>query len=245
MLHDCPASDWEFLAPRPGHVRERFRSPASTTSQDAGRIQCMRKSQRRSFLPELSIGLFLLAATLCLVRSGPSEISFAATPQAQSLTGATLIKQVPYVPTPQDIVDKMLDLAKVTSDDVVYDLGSGDGRIVITAAQKYGAHAVGVEINPDLYRQSSARIKELGLDDRAHIMCEDMFDVSVHRATVVALYLLTSFNEKLRPKLERELRPGTRIVCHDFHIPGWEPDKVIDVTSNNGLPHKIYLYVHP
>ena len=124
------------------------------------------------------------------------------------------------MPTPQDIVDKMLELAKVTSDDVVYDLGSGDGRIVITAAQKYGAHAVGVEINPDLYRQSSDRIKELGLDDRAHIMCEDMFDVSVHRATVVMLYLLTSFNEKLRPKLERELRSGARIVCHDFHIPG-------------------------
>lgn len=245
MLHDCLVSDWEFVVPRPSLVRKRFRSPASTTSQDAGRIQCMRKSQRRSYVPELSAGFFLLAATLCLVWSGVSGISLAATPQGQSLTGATLIKQVPYVPTPQDIVDKMLDLAKVTSDDVVYDLGSGDGRIVITAVQKYGAHAVGVEINPDLYRQSSARIKELGLDDRAHIMCEDFFDVSVHRATVVALYLLTSFNEKLRPKLERELRPGTRIVCHDFHIPGWEPDKVIDVTSNNGLPHKIYLYVHP
>ena len=106
----------------------------------------------------------------------------------------------------------MLELAKVTSDDVVYDFGSGDGRFVITAAQKYGAHAVGVEINPDLYRESSARIKELGLDNRAHIICEDMFDVSVHRATVVMLYLLTSFNEKLRPKLERQLRPGARIV---------------------------------
>ena len=126
-----------------------------------------------------------------------------AAPQSgQGLAGATLIKQVPYVPTPQDIVEKMLDLAKVTSDDVVYDLGSGDGRIVITAAQKYGAHAVGVEINPDLYSESSKRIKELGLDDRAHIIYEDMFDVSVHRATVVMLYLLTSFNEKLRPKLE-------------------------------------------
>jgi SAM-dependent methyltransferase len=205
----------------------------------------MRKLTHGFFLPRLLAGLLLLAATLLLLGPAQLPIADAATPAGQGLAGATLIKKVPYVPTPQDIVEKMLELAKVTSDDVVYDLGSGDGRIVITAAQKYGAHAVGVEINPDLYRQSSDRIKELGLDDRAHIMCEDMFDVSVHRATVVTLYLLTSFNEKLRPKLERELRPGTRIVCHDFHIPGWDPEKVVDVTSKNGLPHKIYLYIHP
>ncbi len=184
-------------------------------------------------------------AALLLLGPGNRELPGGSANQAQGLAGTTLIKQVPYVPTPQDIVEKMLELAKVTSDDVVYDLGSGDGRIVITAAQKYGAHAVGVEINPDLYRQSSARIKELGLDDRAHIICEDMFDVSVHRATVVMLYLLTSFNEKLRPKLDRELRPGARIVCHDFHIPGWDPEKIVDVTSQNGIPHKLYLYIHP
>ncbi|MGO8817842.1 MAG: SAM-dependent methyltransferase [Terriglobia bacterium] len=178
---------------------------------------------------------------LCSVQAGRAQTS----PTGQGLAGATFIKQVPYVPTPQDIVEKMLDLAKVTSDDVVYDLGSGDGRIVITAAQKYGAHAVGVEINPELYNESSKRIKDLGLDDRAHIIYEDMFDVSVHHATVVMLYLLTSFNEKLRPKLERELRPGTRIVCHDFHIPGWDADKVVDVLSKNGISHKLYLYVRP
>jgi SAM-dependent methyltransferase len=182
---------------------------------------------------------------LLLLGPAPTRIAQAAAPAGQGLAGATLIKQAPYVPTPQDIVDKMLELAKVTSDDVVYDLGSGDGRIVITAAQKLGAHAVGVEINPGLYRQSSDRIKELGLDDRAHIMCEDMFDVSLSRATVVTLYLLSSFNEKLRPKLEKQLHPGARIVCHDFHIPGWDPDKVIDVVSKNGIPHKLYLYVRP
>ncbi len=205
----------------------------------------MRKLTYSFSLPRFSAGSFLLVATLLLVGSGPSPIARAAAQLGQGLAGATLIRQVPYVPTPQDIVEKMLELAKVTSDDVVYDLGSGDGRIVITAAQKYGAHAVGVEINPDLYRQSSDRIKELGLDDRAHIICEDMFEVSVHRATVVTLYLLTSFNEKLRPKLETQLRPGARIVCHDFHIPGWDPDKVVDVTSKNGLPHKLYLYIRP
>jgi hypothetical protein len=102
-----------------------------------------------------------------------------------------------------------------------------------------------VEINPDLYRQSSARIKQLGLDDRAHIICDDMFYTDLHHATVVTMYLLTSFNEKLRPKLEHELRSGTRIVCHDFHVPGWDPEQVIDVTSKNDIPHKIYLYVRP
>ena len=186
-----------------------------------------------------------MAALLLSIGPAPMETTQAATPAGQGLAGATFIKQVPYVPTPQDIVDKMLELAKVTSDDVVYDLGSGDGRIVITAAQKLGAHAVGVEINPDLYRKSSDRIKELGLEDRAHIVCEDMFDVSVNRATVVTLYLLSSFNEKLRPKLERQLHSGARVVCHDFHIPGWDAEKIVDVTSKNGISHRLYLYIRP
>jgi SAM-dependent methyltransferase len=204
----------------------------------------MRKSTYCFTLPLFSAGFSLMMATLFYLVPAPSGVAQTAQ-TGQGLGGMTLLKHVPYVPTPQDVVEKMLEVAKVTSDDVVYDLGSGDGRIVITAAQKYGAHAVGVEINPDLYRGSSARIKELGLDDRAHIMCEDMFDVSVHRATVVTIYLLTSSNEKLRPKLERELRSGTRVVCHDFHIPGWDPEQVVDVTSKNDIPHKIYLYVRP
>ena len=205
----------------------------------------MRKTTSCLPLSYLAAGLLLSAAALFLLGPLQPRNAQAAAQSGQGLPDTTLIKQVPYVPTPQDVVEKMLELAKVTSDDVVYDLGSGDGRIVITAAQKYGAHAVGVEINPDLYRQSSARIKELGLDDRAHIICEDMFDVSVHRATVVTLYLLTSFNEKLRPKLDRELRPGARIVCHDFHIPGWDPEKIVDVTTRYGTTHKLYLYIHP
>jgi SAM-dependent methyltransferase len=195
--------------------------------------------------PRVLAGLCLLTATMIFLVPAPSRLADAATPVGQGLAGATLIKQAPYVPTPQDIVEKMLELAKVTSDDVVYDLGSGDGRIVITAAQKYGAHAVGVEINPDLYRLSSARIKELGLDDRAHIICDDMFYVTVRPATVVILYLLTAVNEKLRPKLERELHSGTRIVSHDFQVPGWDPEQVVEVTSLYGVSHKLYLYVRP
>jgi SAM-dependent methyltransferase len=226
-------------------AQEGFFATISTSCPDAGKIPVMRKSTSGFTLPVLRAGIFIGAAILLFAGLGQLRAAQGAPQTGQGLVGVTLIKQVPYVPTPQDIVEKMLDLAKVTPDDVVYDLGSGDGRIVITAAQKYGAHAVGVEINPELYRQSSTRIKELGLDGRAHIMCEDMFDVSVHRATVVTLYLLTSSNDKLRPKLDRELCSGTRIVCHDFHIPGWDPEQVVDVTSRNGISHKLYLYVHP
>jgi SAM-dependent methyltransferase len=188
---------------------------------------------------------FLLMAVLQLSISNTMCLAQSATSSGQGLVGGSLIRTVPYVPTPQDIVDKMLDLAKVTRDDVVYDLGSGDGRIVITAAQKYGAHAVGIEINPDLYRQSSSRLKELRLEDRARIVYEDMFEVSIRPATVVTLYLLSSANEKLRPKLEKELHSGTRIVSHDFQIPGWDPEKVVEVISRNGIPHKLYLYIRP
>jgi SAM-dependent methyltransferase len=152
---------------------------------------------------------------------------------------------VPYVPTPMVIVQKMLEVAKVQPDDVVYDLGSGDGRIVIMAAQKFGAHAVGVELDSDLYLKSSERIKKLGLQDRAQIIHENMFEVNVRRATVVTLYLLTAVNERLRPMLERELRTGARIVSHDFQIPGWHPAETVEVTSENQVVSKVYLYVRP
>ncbi len=151
----------------------------------------------------------------------------------------------PFVPTPMDVAEKMLELAQVDSQDRVYDLGSGDGRIVILAAQKFGAEAVGVEIDPELYKQSSARIVELGLEKRAKILHEDMFDVNLRHATVVTLYLLTVVNEHLRPVLERQLRPGARIVSHDFQVPSWKPEKAVEVTDQKGISHKLYLYIRP
>ena len=152
---------------------------------------------------------------------------------------------VPYVPTPMLVAQKMLEVAKVVPDDVVYDLGSGDGRIVIMAAQKFGAHAVGVELDSDLYQKSSERIRKLDLQDRAQIIHENMFEVNVRHATVVTLYLLTSVNERLRPKLERELRSGARIVSHDFQVPGWQPAQTVEVNSENQVASKIYLYIRP
>jgi protein-L-isoaspartate O-methyltransferase len=166
-------------------------------------------------------------------------------PLPQRPLASSLEHSAPYVATPQDIVEKMLELAKVGPDDVVYDLGSGDGRIVITAAQKYGAHAVGVELRPDLWAQSVDRIKQLGLQDRAQIIHDDMFNVVIRKATVVTLYLLTSVNAMLRPMMEKQLRSGARIVSHDFQVPGWDPDKVVEVMSKNGVASKLYLYVRP
>ena len=151
----------------------------------------------------------------------------------------------PFVPSPDSVVDAMLELASVDKSDRVYDLGSGDGRIVIRAAQKYHAEAVGLEIDDDLYKKSTTRIEELGLQNRAKILHMNMYKVNLRPATVVTLYLLTSVNERLKPILERDLRPGARVVTHDFKIPGWEPAKTLDVMAETGYSKKIYLYVRP
>jgi len=164
---------------------------------------------------------------------------------AQTDSGRYLEHIVPYVPTPLDVAQKMLEVANVQPSDVVYDLGSGDGRIVIMAAQKFGALAVGVELDSNLYLQSSQRIRELDLQDRAQILHENMFEINVRHATVVTLYLLTAVNERLRPMLERQLRSGARVVSHEFQVPGWQPAQTVDFTSKAGVPYKIFLYVRP
>ena len=152
---------------------------------------------------------------------------------------------VPFVPTPTKVAQRMLELAKVTPNDLVYDLGSGDGRIVIMAAQKYGARAVGVELDSKRYKESSARIEELGLASRAKILHGDMFKADIHKATVVTLYLLTSVNADIRPMLEKQLRPGTRVVSHDFHMAGWTAEKTEEITGDDGSTHTVYLYIRP
>jgi SAM-dependent methyltransferase len=180
----------------------------------------------------------------CLWTTGlPAQTSTFGT--QQPAPGEYLEHLVPYVPTPLDVVQRMLEVAKVAPDDMVYDLGSGDGRIVIMAAQKFQARAVGVELDPNLYKQSFDHVKELGIEDRVTILHENMFRVDVHRATVVTLYLLTSVNERLRPQLEKQLRHGARVVSHDFMIPGWETEKEEEFVSKNGVSHKIYLYIRP
>lgn len=149
----------------------------------------------------------------------------------------------PYVPTPQQVVEKMLELAQVTSKDVVYDLGCGDGRIVITAAKKYGAHAVGVDIDPDRIKESIANAKAAGVEDLVTFIQEDAMKVDVSPATVVTLYLLTSSNEALRPILTKQLKPGARIVSHSFGMGDWTPTRKERVSDGNGFNRIIYLWI--
>ncbi|HEY7680333.1 MAG TPA: class I SAM-dependent methyltransferase [Terriglobia bacterium] len=150
----------------------------------------------------------------------------------------------PFVPTPMEIVDKMLEIAEVTSKDVVYDLGSGDGRIVLRAAERFGAKAVGVEIDPGLARESTNKAKDMKLEQLVSIIEGDLFQTDLKPATVITVYLLLSTNDRLRPILEKDLRPGTRVVAHDIRIPGWEPSVDQEVTVGGGI-HYVYLYRIP
>ncbi|OYT26963.1 MAG: RNA methyltransferase [Thermoprotei archaeon ex4572_64] len=148
---------------------------------------------------------------------------------------------VPFVPSPEVVVRRMLQLANVRKGEIVYDLGCGDGRVLIIAAREFGARAVGIEIRKDLYEQCLRRIRDLGLEDRIEVLHGSFFDYDISDADVVTLYLLTSVNERLRPKLERELKPGTRVVSHDFEVPGWKPI-IIEDLYEEWRSHKIYLY---
>jgi ribosomal protein L11 methylase PrmA len=146
-----------------------------------------------------------------------------------------------YVPTPQSVVDAMLELAQVKPSDTVYDLGSGDGRIVITAAKKYGARGVGVEIDPALIRKARDNAVAAGVTDRVRFVNQNLFATDLRPATVVTLYLLQSINERLRPKLVRELKPGSRIVSHVFNMgPEWPPEKSVAVERD-----RIFLWSIP
>ncbi|HET8562593.1 MAG TPA: methyltransferase domain-containing protein [Candidatus Binatia bacterium] len=142
-------------------------------------------------------------------------------------------KIVPFVPTPQEVVEGMLELAQVKKGDVVYDLGSGDGRIVIAAAKKYGARAVGFEIDPELIKQSRESIRKEGLEKLAEILEQDILTVDLSRANVLTMYLLPSVNLKLRPKILSEMAPGSRIVSHAFDMGDWKPDKVVQIDGRD------------
>ena len=148
----------------------------------------------------------------------------------------------PFLATPPDVVERMLALAKVGPRDVVYDLGCGDGRIVIMAAQKFGARGVGVDIDPELIRQADAQAKAAGVTSQVTFLLQDAMTVDVSDATVVTLYLLSASNVKLRPILTKRLRPGTRIVAHNFGMGDWEPDVVDNFRDAKGTARTLYLW---
>lgn len=171
------------------------------------------------------IRMFLLAAVVCV----------AAPAAAQSRQ-----PDVIFVPTPQDLVEDMLRLADVKKGDVLYDLGSGDGRIPITAARKYGVRGVGIDIDPERIKEALDNARKAGVTKLVEFRLEDLFQTNFREATVVTLYLLPDLNMKLRPRLLAELKPGTRIVSHQFDMGDWKPEKKLK--SNNRV---VYFWTIP
>ena len=151
---------------------------------------------------------------------------------------------VPYVPTPNVVVARMLEVAKVNSNDLLYDLGSGDGRIVVTAAWKYGARGVGYDLNPKRIEESNENARKAGVTDRVRFVKQDLFEADLSGATVVTLYLLPDVNLKLRPKLLKDLAPGTRVVSHNYGMGDWEPISV-DEIDVDGTKHFVYYWTVP
>lgn len=181
---------------------------------------------------------FLLPATILCAAAGAGTL-LAPHLAAQRYTDPDTL--APAYPTPQAVVERMLTLADVKPGEMVYDLGCGDGRIVITAATKFSARAVGVEIRRDIYEATLARVASLGLSDQVRIVHGDALKTDLTPADVVTLYLLTSSNERLRPVLEAQLKPGARVVSHDFEIRGWKPEQT-EKMMLQGRPHMIYAY---
>jgi SAM-dependent methyltransferase len=148
----------------------------------------------------------------------------------------------PYVPTPQEVVDRMLELAELREGDLLYDLGSGDGRIVITAARKYGVKAVGFEINPALVKDSRDSVTEAGLAHLVEIREQDIRTVDLTPASVLTMYLYPAANLRLRSAILRQLKPGSRVVSHKFGMGNWKPDRIDQLTDSAGLFRTIYLW---
>lgn len=154
-------------------------------------------------------------------------------------------KLAPFYPTPESVVQKWLEFGELKKGEWHYDLGSGDGRVVIMAAQKFGAHSVGFEIDEELYRKSMGRIKELGLEKLATIQKQDLTTADFSKPDIITVYLLPSSNDKIKPLLEAKMHKGSRVVSHDFEFSGWKADKVItveDTDEGDGRSHTLYLY---
>ena len=203
--------------------------------------------ERIKTLIVVSLGVTTLATIGCTKQNVQAEQNSTLQAETPTLVSTETPKaDVPYVPTAEEVVEKMLEMAKVSNKDIVYDLGSGDGRIPITAVKKYQAlKATGVEINPDLVKKSQENAKKAGVSDRVEFLQQDLFKTNFSDATVVTLYLLPEVNLRLRPKLLTELKPGTRIVSHAFDMGDWEPERVEQVKDKNGRSYTLYQWTVP
>ena len=189
-----------------------------------GGVQLQRRSESQRALWPL---VLLAAAALPALAQDPRYVS----------------KLAPYVNSPARVVDRMLELAKIHPGETVFDLGCGDGRILIAAVQKYQAKAVGVEISPKVVAQANANIQKAKIEGQARVIQGDLLKADLTGADVVTIYLTTSFNEELRPRLEKFLKPGARVVSHDYAVPGWKPTMVVEAEGRQ--KHSIYLYEMP
>jgi len=180
----------------------------------------------------LLLSLVFSAVLVASVRALETAVQ---SPQASLRT-----PDVIFVPTPREVVDAMLTLAKVTDRDVVYDLGSGDGRIPIAAAKAYGARGIGIDIDPQRINEAKANAIAAGVTAKVTFLNQDLFTTDIHEATVVTMYLLPSLNLKVLPKLNAELKPGTRVVSHQFDMAGYPPERTVAVSGRN-----IYLWTIP
>jgi Methyltransferase domain len=191
----------------------------------------------------VSAGSLLLAGCTQQTPQAQTQPSPAAVQVQQTTPPAQPQERTPdvvYVPTPQEVVDKMLEIAKVNKNDVLYDLGSGDGRIPITAAKKFGTQGTGIDIDPDRIREANENAKKAGVTDKVQFLQQDLFKTDFSKATVVTLYLLPELNVKLRPQLFKQLKPGTRVVSHAFDMGDWKPEQVVQVNGKT-----VYFWTIP
>ena len=173
---------------------------------------------------------------------GALALTATLTPFSAVVAGQRRTPDIHFATTPQPVVDAMLKLAQVSAADTVFDLGSGDGRMVVLAAQKYGARGVGIELQPELVDLSRAVAREGGVADRVTFIQGDLFEADISSATVVMIWLSPTVNARLAPKLRRELRPGTRIVSHQFAIEGWAPNTVVHLDD---VRTDLFLWIVP
>lgn len=208
----------------------RHRSGQYSIIKHTFAVNCYWGTLRVIMKRRVALTVFLCAAGFAQEPKQPQEIE----------------KLAPFYPTPETIVEKMLQLGGLKAGEKMFDLGSGDGRIVIMAAQKFRADATGIELDKDLYTKSMEKIRSLGLQQTARIIKGDLFRQDYSSADLVTVYLLPSSNEKIQPMLAKQLKKGARIVSHDFEFRAWQPEKVENIDDDGeGRSHTLYLYRHP
>lgn len=190
-----------------------------------------------------AVGFSCASPTASVPKADNSAVAVPAAPAVEGTPAREL--DVPYVPTHMAVVDEMLKMAEVNGSDVLYDLGSGDGRIPIEAAKRFGTRGVGIDLNPLRIKEANANAKSAGVTDKVRFVEGDIFKSDFRDATVVSLYLLPAINLQLKPQLLEQLKPGTRIVSHNYDMGSWQPEKMKKIKTPDGVDHFVYFWRVP